>query len=136
MDLGAAIESYKFGDIAAHWGRERLVHEVVVSRELARGIVTEGLRFQSGDPKWLKSSEPFRGYPYIGYCARPGDKPIVIRAEALEHLLAVMREAVDPDMRILSKEIVTKNDFRSWLVHTGRPLPRFWFGDEERASDA
>ena len=126
------IESFRFADIVKHWGRERLVHDVVVARELARGIIREGLRFQSVDPKWTKSTEPFRGYPLVGYSARQDLPPIIIRAEALEHLLRVEREAIDPDFLTLYPECVTKDDFRKWLVHTGRPLPRFWFGSEER----
>lgn len=64
------IGSFKFGDIVRHWGRERLVHEVIIVRELARGIIREGLRFQSVNPRWTKSSETFRGYPLVGYSAR------------------------------------------------------------------
>jgi hypothetical protein len=132
MDPGQAVESYKFGDIVRLWGRERLLHDVIVARELAKGIISEGLRFQSINPKWLKSSAEFRCYPYIGYVSREGDKPAIIRAETLEHLLQVMREAVDPDLRILSEEFVLKADFRNWLVHTGRVLPAFWFDKDAR----
>jgi hypothetical protein len=128
-----AIESYKYLDISQLWARERLVHEVIVARELARGIVREGLRFQSVNPKFVKAQEVFRGYPYVGYTARPGMKPIILKAESLEHLLAVAREATDPDFRVLSSEFVTKSDFRDWLVHTGRALPAFWFSSNERA---
>jgi hypothetical protein len=134
IDHSQAVESYKFSDIVRLWGRERLVHDVIVARELAKGIIREGLRFQSINPKWLKSSAEFRSYPYIGYVAREGDKPAIIRAETLEHLLQVMREAVDPDLRILSEESVLKADFRKWLVHTGRALPAFWFDANERSS--
>ncbi len=48
------IESFKFADIVKQWARERLVHDVIVGRELARGITREGLRFNSVDPKWTK----------------------------------------------------------------------------------
>ena len=130
------IESFKFADITRHWARERLVHEVLIGRELARGVVGEGLRFNSVDPKWAKATTPFRGYPLVGYSARHDLPPIIIRAIALEHLLAVEREAEDPDMYILSDEIVTKDHFRIWLVKTGRQLPKFWFGPEERAVEA
>lgn len=130
------IESFKFADVVKRWGRERLVHELIVARELARGIIREGLRFQSVDPKWTKSSTSFRGYPLVGYSARQDLPPILIRAEALEHLLAVEREASDPDSSLLRDEFVTKNDFRNWLVKTGRPMPFFWFGAEERHIEA
>ncbi len=36
------VESFKFGDVARIWGRERLEHEVVIGRELARGVIQEG----------------------------------------------------------------------------------------------
>lgn len=134
-DLGHLVESLKFRDLVTLWARERLMHEVLVAREIARGIICDGLRFQSIDPKWLKSGVAFRGYPYVGYAARAGAKPIIIRAEALEHLLAVMREAADPSSAILSEERVTKADFRDWLVHTGRSFPAFWFDSSERHVD-
>jgi hypothetical protein len=126
------VESYKFWDVVSFWGRERLVHEVIVARELARGIVRDGLRFQSSNPQWLKSSGELKGYPYIGYTAVQGEKPLILRAETLEHLLGVMRETVDPSKIILTNEYVTKTDFRKWLVRTGQSLPVFWFADTER----
>jgi hypothetical protein len=134
-DFSHAVESYKFRDAVMLWARERLVHEVIVGRELAKGIIRDGLRFQSINPKWLKSSEAFRRYPYIGYVARESDKLVLIRAEALEHLLAADREAVDPELEILSEEFVTKSDFRNWLVRTGMPMPAFWFAANERYVD-
>ena len=126
------VESLKFGDIARIWGRERLQHEVVIGRELARGIVNEGLRFQSINPKWVKSSESFRGSPLVGFSAHQDLPPVLLRADALEHLLRVARHAVDPDISVLSDEYVLKDDFRKWLVHTGRALPEFWFDSGER----
>ena len=126
------VARFKFGDIVHHWGRERLVHDVLISRELAKGIIREGLRFQSVDPKWTKSSESFRGYPLVGYSAFQDVPPIMIRAEALEHLLRVERESTDPELLTLHSEYVTKDDFRKWLVRTGKPLPEFWFGADER----
>lgn len=136
MQDSQLVESYKFFDVMQLWARERLVHEVLVSQELARGFVSEGLRFQSVDPKWLTAQETFRGQPYVGYVALPGDKPVCIRAPALEHLLAVARAAADPDRSLLSEEYVSRGDFQRWLVHTGRPFPAFWFGAEERAVEA
>ena len=129
------VDSFRFADVVKHWARERLVHEVLIGRELARGIIRQGLRFNSVDPKWTQSSIELRGSPLVGFSARQGTPPILLRAIALEHLLAVEREAVDPDLYLLSDEIVTRNDFRVWLVKTGRPLARFWFGPEERSSE-
>jgi hypothetical protein len=126
------VESFKFADVMRHWARERLVHEVTVGRELARGVIRDGLRFQSVDPHWTKPTVVLRGEPLVGYTARPDLLPVLVCAEALEHLLAVSREAMDPDLRLLGDEYVTKAAFRDWLVHTGRPLPAFWFASTER----
>ena len=126
------VESFKFADVARIWGRERLEHEVVIGRELAQGVIQEGLRFQSISPKWVKSSESFLGSPLVGFSAHQELPPVLLRADALEHLLKVARKAIDPDMSILSDEFVLKDDFRKWLVHTGRALPEFWFGPKER----
>jgi hypothetical protein len=130
------IERFKFGDIVQHWGRERLVHDVLISRELARGIIREGLRFESVEPKWTKPTETFRGYPLVGYSARQNLPPIIIRAEALEHLLSVEREDKEPELIKLHSEYVTKDDFRQWLVHTGKKWPEFWFDQNERYAKA
>ena len=130
------VESFKFGDIARIWGRERLEHEIVVCRELVQGIVHEGLRFQSINPKWVKSTETFRGSPIVGFSAHQDHPPVLLRAEALEHLLRVARKAIDPDVARLADEYVTKHDFRKWLVHTGRALPGFWFDSGERHTRA
>lgn len=129
------IESFKFTDIVRHWARERLVHEVIVARELAHGVLKEGLRLNSGDPQWLKPSTEFRGAPLVGYAARRQQPPIVIRAAALAHLRAVAAGTVDADPLLLADEVVTKNDFRTWLVMTGRAYPAFWFGPEERGEE-
>ena len=129
------VESFKFADVVKHWARDRLVHEVIVGRELARGVVRDGLRFNSVNPKWAKPTMELRGSPLVGFSAREENPPVLLRAIALEHLLAVEREAIDPDHYLLSDEIVTRNDFRTWLVKTGRSFPRFWFGPEERSGE-
>ena len=126
------IGSFKFADIVMHWSRERLTHEIVITRELARGVVREGLRFQSADPRWTQSTTTFRGRPLIGYSARQGLPPIMIRSEALEHLFAIENESVEPKLTTLVTEFVTRNDFRKWLVHSGKALPEFWFSSDER----
>lgn len=119
-------------------GRERLVHEGIIAHELVSGVSREGLRFQSVNPRWIKASATFRGYPLVGYSARQNLPPIIIRAASSlpEHLLAVEREARDPDLILLRDEFVTKDDFRNWLVHAGKPMPAFWFGTEERRMEA
>jgi hypothetical protein len=129
------VESFRFADVVKHWARERLVHEVIVGRELTRGIIREGLRFNSVDPKWTKSNTELRGSPLVGFSPRQDTPPILLRAIALEHLLAVEREAVDPDLYLLGDEIITRNHFRVWLVKTGRSFPKFWFGPEERSGE-
>ena len=128
------VESFKFVDIVAHWGRERLVHEVIVARELARGVVHEGLRLQSVDPKWTSAALVLRAEPLVGYAARQSSPPIMMRAVALEHLRAIAAERRDFDARALCDEFVTKDDFRKWLVLSGRALPAFWFAARERAA--
>jgi len=131
MELSAAVESYKFWDIVKLWARERLQHEVLISKRMAIGIIKEGLRFQSTDPKWLKPSEVELSYPYIGYIAIPGEKPVILKAEVLEHLLSASRSDGDISSSIVNEEFVTKSDFKSWLVRTGQSFPDFWFENEK-----
>lgn len=133
LEVFIEVESFKFADIVKHWGRERLVHELLIARELARGVVHEGLRLQSVDPKWTRSSVEWRAAPLVGYAAHQVAPPIMIRAEALAHLRAIAREERDYAPRLLSDEFVSKDDFRKWLVATGRAMPAFWFAANERA---
>lgn len=126
------VDSFKFADIVEHWSRERLVHALVIGRELAKGVINENLRFQSVNPKWVKATESLRGEPLIGYSANQGLPPIMIRSSALEHLLAVERNLIEPDLRKLLAERVTRDDFRHWLVHSGRPMPAFWYEPAQR----
>ena len=51
--------------------------------------------------------------------------------ETLEHLLAVEREAADLDIRLVTDEFITRDDFRKWLVPMGRSMPAFWYGPNE-----
>ena len=125
------VESFKFADVVQLWGRERLTHEVIVARELAKGIIKDGLRFQSVDPKWVDSTESFRGYPLVGYAAKHELPPILLRADALEHLLRIVNKNVEPDLKILDHEFVKKQDFVQWLVHTGQAMPKFWFNEND-----
>ncbi|MGH8720847.1 MAG: hypothetical protein ACREU4_02605 [Burkholderiales bacterium] len=66
MHPGQLVASYKFWDIAPLWAGERLDNELVVARALARGIIVDGLRFQSVDAKWVKPNRSLTGYPYVG----------------------------------------------------------------------
>ena len=72
MTPSQMVESYKFWDVVTLWARERLEHEIVVARALARGVVVDGLRFQSVDPRWVKQDQSLSGYPYVGYVSTPG----------------------------------------------------------------
>ena len=128
-DNSHIVESYKFWDVVSLWGRERLVHEVLVAKELIKGIICDGLRFQSDDPKWMQASENFRAYPYVGYSANQDELPIVIKAKVLQHMLSVVQEDAEPSRVIIGSEHVTKSDFQKWLVRTGKSFPKFWFLD-------
>ena len=132
MNTGHLIESYTFGDIVHRWARERLIHEILVARELAKGVVDEALQLQSINPKHLKSSASLRGEPYLGYSGQDRNKPVLLKAAAFRHLCEVSNGRVDASFDILRYELVTKADFRDWLVHTGRAMPAFWFAEDER----
>ena len=135
MSTSQLVESYRFWDVVTLWARESLEHEDVVARALARGVIRGGLRFLSVDPKWLKPNKAeveFRGYPYVGYCAKPHDPMIVLRVEALEHLLSIVERAEVPLRDLLHELFVSRDDFRAWLQATNQTLPDFWYGNEER----
>jgi hypothetical protein len=128
MVLSQHVESYRFWEIVTQWAQERLEHEHVVARAMARGVVRDGLRMQSVDPRWgnLGTFE-LRGAPLVGYVARPGDLPIFIRASALTHLRNIVEQAMQPDAQSLFDEFVTKQDFLAWLAKSRLPVPSFWF---------
>lgn len=126
------VESLKFGDIVRLWGRERLVHEVIVGRELAKGVLREGLRLQSVNPRWFGIHKTIHGGPIIGFSVRPGAPPVLINQRTLNHLRKVIETQCDPDDRYLSDEFVSRKDFQTWLITTGRAMPIFWFTDSER----
>lgn len=132
MNPGQLVETYKFWEIAAMWSTERLENELVIARALARGVIVDGLRFQSVDPRWLKSDKSLTGHPYIGYAADPERPPILLRIDSLEHLLAIVRQAATPSRTVFSGDFVGRDDFRNWLVATGQALPSFWFSANER----
>ena len=128
------VESYKFWDIVTLWGKELLQHDSLVAKALAAGVVRDGLRLQSRDPKWVKAGDELRGEPYLGYSADQKQRPVIIKARVLEHLQNVTRTGADVSRDLLWQEFVTKADFKDWLVRTQQPLPSFWFGDEERGA--
>lgn len=131
MNGSEHVESYRFWEVVTLWARERLQHEVIVARELAAAFVRDGLRVHSQDPRWLSGQAgqmELRGYPYVGYAPLPGQAPVVIRAAALEHLLAITNSGREPDPGLLHEEFITKREFRDWLRRQDIALPRFWFG--------
>jgi hypothetical protein len=132
MKPSQLVETYKFWDVAALWALERLEHEIVIARAMARGVIADGLRFQSIDPRWLKSNDSLNGRPFVGYASDARKPPVVLRREALEHLFAVVQRAAIPSREILSDEFVSREDFRRWVVTTEQALPTFWFAARER----
>jgi hypothetical protein len=128
------IESYKFWDVVTLWAKEQLESEEVVARALAKAVIRDGLRLQSTDIRWVKArAMELKGQPFVGFCAMPGADLAVLKAEALEHLLAVVREATRPSRTVLRDEFITKEDFRLWLQSTEQELPSFWFARGEGA---
>lgn len=128
MNLGHHVESYRFWDIVMQWARESLQHEQIVARALAKGVVRDGLRLQSIDPKWVnKGTFELLGLPYVGYVAQDGNIPIFIRSSALNHLIDVVENAAAPDAALLFDEFVAKQDFAAWLGQVGINPPAFWF---------
>jgi hypothetical protein len=119
--VSPCVESYRFGDVVRLWARERLEHEIVVACALARAVVCDGLRLQSVDGRWLGNDEAgrrerpveFRGYPYVGYTARPEGPLSVLRISALHHLLAIVERCEEPDLPGLFEEFILREDFRS-----------------------
>jgi hypothetical protein len=137
--LNHEVESFKFWDIVTLWARERLEHEEVVARALAKAVVRDGLRCQSLDPKWVNgklSDLELRGYPCVGYRPNPNRAIMIVRAQVLEHLLAVVHRAQTPSRSVITDEFVTKTDFAAWLSDTGQTAPEFWFSKKDRAVGA
>jgi hypothetical protein len=129
------IESHKFWDVVTLWAKEQLEAEEVVAKALAKGVIRDGLKLQSTDAKWTKGKGmELKGQPFVGFCATPGAEVAVLRAEALEHLLGIVRQAKHPSRSVLKDEFITKDDFRRWLRDTKQELPAFWFTRSEGAS--
>jgi hypothetical protein len=128
MVLSQHVESFRFWDVVTQWAQERLEHEIVIARVMARGVVRDGLRVQSVDPRWTNPGTfELRGAPLVGYVACEGGLPIFIRSSALVHLRHVVEKAATPDPQALAEEFVTKQDFLAWLAHSKLPVPSFWF---------
>jgi hypothetical protein len=121
------VESYRFWEVATQWAQDRLQHEQVIARVMARGVIRDGLRVQSVDPRWVDPGTFELHGPIVGYVGRQGALPIFIRRSALTHLTAVVERAVVPDPHRLYEEFVTKQDFGAWLEQQGLEKPSFWF---------
>ena len=97
MTLSQYVESYRFWEVVTQWARERLEHEHIVARVLAKGVLREGLRVNSVDPRWASvGTFELRGAPMLGYVARQGDLRIFIRTVALAHLTSIVEKAGPP----------------------------------------
>ncbi|QJW84909.1 hypothetical protein HK414_18980 [Ramlibacter terrae] len=133
MLLSQHVESYRFWEVVIQWAQERLQHEHVVARALAKAVVRDGLRVQSVDARWLTPGTfELRGAPLVGYVAGEGMLPVFIRATALTHLRSIVERAATPQPEALFEEFMAKQDFHVWLTRCGFVLPAFWFGAEAR----
>lgn len=134
MEASQFVESYRFWEVAAQWAKEKGRHETVLATYLAKAFIKGGLRIHSEDPRWLSGSPDavaLRGYPYVGYSPLPGRTPVIIRAPALEHLLAVVSSGREPEQARLHEEFIRRADLFSWLKNRGVKPPRFWFHADE-----
>jgi hypothetical protein len=126
--LSRHVESYKLWEVVTQWARERLEHEHIVARVIAKGVLREGLRVQSVDPRWLNvGAFELRGVPLVGYVARAGDLPVFLRATALSHLQSVVERGAVPEQTLLADEFITKQDFYAWLIRSHILPPSFWY---------
>lgn len=133
MLLSQQVESYRFWEVVTQWATEKLQHEHVVARALAKAVVRDGLRVQSVDPRWTSPGTfELRGAPLVGYVAKEGVLPVFIRAKALAHLRSIVEHAATPQPEVLFEEFLTKQDFQAWLAHSQLPVPSFWFETELR----
>lgn len=127
--LRQVVESYRFRDVVSLWGRERLEHEVLVARCLASAFASGELRLQCADDRWLGGEAGqvvLRGEPLVGYCPLPDEPPMLLRADALAHLLALAREQQDPDYALLHEAFIRRADFLRWTARRGLDAPAFW----------
>lgn len=134
--LSQQVESYRFWEVVAQWAEETVQHPNIVARVLAKGVLRDGLRVQSVDPKWsAPGTFELRGAPLVGYVAREGALPVFIRASALAHFRGIVERAATPDPQALFEEFVTKQDFLAWLGRAGMAPPAFWFEPALRRED-
>jgi hypothetical protein len=130
QSLSQFVESFRFWDIVRQWARERIENEEIVARALARAVGCDGLRLQSLDANWAKGSNQqleFKGQPYVGFCATPQSEMSVLRATALNHILAIIHRAETPLESKLSEEFIARDDFKTWCNFAKLDLPVFWF---------
>ncbi len=134
MPLSQLVESYKFWDVVTHWAKERLEHEETVARALARAVICDGLILNSVDKRWAiggREKMELKGYPYVGYSPISAGELMVLRAEALTHLLSVVQKAESPSRQLLSEEFIVREGFKRWLVWADQPFPAFWFSKDD-----
>jgi hypothetical protein len=132
MILSQQAASYRFWEVVVQWSRERLENEQVVARALARAVLQDGLRLHSVDPaETTPMTLQLRGAPLVGYVAREGRPPIVIRLTALRHLEAIVGQAAAADPASLSQEFFRKPDLIVWLQRRRIEPPHFWFAPQE-----
>jgi hypothetical protein len=125
------VDTYRFWDVVSLWARDRLEHEDIVARALAQAVILDGLKVQSIDPRWVKGNDDhleFKGYPYVAFRAKPDAPMCLLRADALEHLLSIVRKADVPSREQLTEEFISREDFRIWVNGKDIALPHFWFG--------
>ena len=128
--LNHPVEAYAFCELVHLWSAERGESEAQVAAALANGVLYEGLVMQSLEADTLDLDQgrlEFRGAPFLGYRASPESPLLVIRSLALRHLVGIARDADRPAREFLAQEYVDREDFRAWLVISGRALPQFWF---------
>lgn len=130
QSLSQLVETYRFADVAALWARERMEHETIVARALARAVVCDGLLLHSIDSRRARgSAKPLElcGYPYVGYTAKNDGAVAILRITALDHLIGIVERGEEPDMGKLRDEFIHRRDFRAWLDRAGLPAPKFWY---------
>ena len=136
MEVSQHVESYRFAEVVSLWARERLEHEIIIARHLANGFIKSGLRIHSKDSRWLSGAAgevELLGYPLVGFSPVSGEPPVIIRASALEHLLAVVNSGKEPELSLLHEEFIIKAEFLSWLKKNELIPPRFWYSQAEVA---
>ena len=132
MKPGQLISTYTFWEVATLWAADLQHSRTLIAKALINGVIRDGLRFQSIAAKKFDSSQPLRGDPYVGYCAMSWLKPVILRADVLEHFLHVTRTGATPSRKLVAREYVEKSDFRNWILATEQRLPPFWFALNER----